>query len=639
MKRPPKSVKNKKNIDPATRVTSTPEPVVDYRKTLPFYLLSGIIAFVLYINTYNHQYALDDAMMITQNRVTQQGFAGIKDHLTHDFLYGFLPPGAAKNAGSSRWRPLPLITFGLEVGIWGINHPNISHLINILLYTVLILLLLHFLNVYLLKNIWLAFFATLLYCIHPLHSEVVSNIKSRDEILSLLFLLWSLIEFMKFTRIGSNVHYVISLVLFFISLTAKENPVTFIIGIPLILYFFTDLKRNKIIKYGSSYLLTVLVFMAIRISLVPISDVKPADEIMNNPFLYATGLQSFLTKIYILLLYIKLILIPYPLVYDYSYRMIPYQDISSPGVWLSVLFYTGIFIYALNGFKSKNIFSFCILMFLLTISVSSNIIVEIGLTMGDRMMFLPTIFTSIIFALAGNKIADYLSVKLKMKKIIPVAIMITPVFLLSAGYTFARNKDWKNDVTLQIADVKYSDNSVRTNGGAGNAYITLAENVNNTKQQKDSLINLALKYFRRALVLNPGYNDAYLNMGVAYTRIDSIEKAEEYWNHARTIFREHPKIKEFDDFLAIYYRDKAFNYESKGSNDSAVMYYRHALKYMYANDTIHQETLFHLAGTFYRQEKYQESHDVLGELLQLNPDNEKVKIGFNATAAMLNSKK
>ena len=56
---------------------------------LVFILLLAIFSIGLYFNTFYNDYCLDDAMVITENKITQKGFAGIKEHLTNDFLFGF----------------------------------------------------------------------------------------------------------------------------------------------------------------------------------------------------------------------------------------------------------------------------------------------------------------------------------------------------------------------------------------------------------------------------------------------------------------------------------------------------------------------------------------------------------------------
>ncbi|MEZ4889875.1 MAG: glycosyltransferase family 39 protein [Crocinitomicaceae bacterium] len=41
------------------------------------------------------------------------------------------------------------------------------------------------------KNILFAAVATLLFTVHPIHTEVVASLKNRDELLAFLFVIWA----------------------------------------------------------------------------------------------------------------------------------------------------------------------------------------------------------------------------------------------------------------------------------------------------------------------------------------------------------------------------------------------------------------------------------------------------------------
>ena len=151
----------------------------------------------------------------------------------------------SSSAASAGWRPLSMITFSIEVGIFGKNKPGYSHFINVLIYAAIVVLIFLFLYWYIFKEIRISFFAALLFAIHPIHTEVVANIKSRDELLCLFFLLVSLHQLWKFILVKNNRYLIISLLCYFISLTSKETSFTFIAGIPVMLYFFSNLNRNS----------------------------------------------------------------------------------------------------------------------------------------------------------------------------------------------------------------------------------------------------------------------------------------------------------------------------------------------------------------------------------------------------------
>ncbi|HPZ61909.1 MAG TPA: hypothetical protein PLC96_08040, partial [Bacteroidales bacterium] len=146
-----------------------------------------VVATILYLPTITFDYTLDDALVMTGNKYTQQGISGTKDIFTHDLFEGFFGEGKQIVAGG-RYRPFTQFIFAIQKDLFGF-HPWIGHLTNILSYALLMVIL--FLTIKALLSFppfnkenakLIAFLATVLYLFHPIHTEVVCNIKSLDEI-------------------------------------------------------------------------------------------------------------------------------------------------------------------------------------------------------------------------------------------------------------------------------------------------------------------------------------------------------------------------------------------------------------------------------------------------------------------------
>ena len=157
------------------------------KASLKKYLIILAASFVVYGNTISHDFVLDDDVVFRYNRYVQSGLKGVPDILSHGFLHGF----NARNDQS--YRPVVLVVFAVEHALFG-NNPNALHFLNIMYYGLLCCLLYYLLNLLMpQKNEWLLLFIVLLYLTHPIHTEVVANIKGRDEILHAIFLVLSLI--------------------------------------------------------------------------------------------------------------------------------------------------------------------------------------------------------------------------------------------------------------------------------------------------------------------------------------------------------------------------------------------------------------------------------------------------------------
>jgi len=216
--------------------------------------IGGIIIFItailLYIQTLPYEYVLDDQIVLTDNQYTNQGFSGISKILTTESFAGYF--GEQKDIlPGGRYRPLSIVTFAIENQLAGQNS-KLSHFINTCLYATLCLLIYLTLCKMFLSNgkQWyctIPFIATLLYTLHPLHTEVVANVKGRDELLAMLFSMSALFTTIKYFDTKKIAWLCLACVSFFLGLLAKENTLTFMAIIPITLFVFRDTSIKKIL--------------------------------------------------------------------------------------------------------------------------------------------------------------------------------------------------------------------------------------------------------------------------------------------------------------------------------------------------------------------------------------------------------
>lgn len=601
---------------------------VNDRSTIYFSLILFVLSFILYGNTVLNEYCLDDSMFITENKTTQKGFAGVFEHFGQDHLYGFKNM-KSKTAASGGWRPVSLMSFAMEVGFFGKNHPGISHFINVLILAGCVVVLYLFLLRHLFRNRWLSFFTAVIFTIHPIHSEVVANIKSRDALLCLLFLLFALHQFWRYMEGGKAKNLFLFILCFILSLMSKEDSITFVAIVPLMIWFFTDKKKNDLLKYLGYFFGATLLYALIRISIVPISGLKENPEIINNAFLYAKGMEAFCTKMYVLLIYLKILVLPFPLCFDYSYNQIPYQNMAQPLFWMSILIYTILLLVAFTGWKKKNTWSFIILGFLLSLFVFSNLLVDSGQMMAERFLFLPSIF----FSMALAKLLLLLADRSKKKATFAIALLI-PITSLSAYAVISRNQDWKNDMTLSLADVEKSPNSSRTNSAAGGAYIQQAISENDPAQ-KDRLLKSGINYLDRSLSIYPDNFDVLINMGIAWSESGSVEKARAYWEKVKAKSPNYPRLRQVYTATANRMLNKGLDFAGKNQPDSAIVYLQHAMEFSEYDPSLKINELYNLGGAYYAKGDYESAVKSLGEVLSMDSTYENAKVGYAASYDLL----
>lgn len=480
------------------------------------YWIIFLLTFVYYGNTVFNEYALDDAIVITQNDYTQKGLAGIPDIFKNELFTGFFKVKKDLVAGG-RYRPLSMVTFAIEVELFGLN-PHISHLINVILFAFLVMMLYKVLDRLFIKKYnvkewyqYIPFIATLLYLAHPIHTEVVANIKGRDEIMSLL---GSLLAFDFAIKYISHPMKLKSFILIFISyllaMFSKEIAITFLVTIPLALWFFLDVKIKDIIKAISPMLIASIIYFIVRQQVVGQEGIKTVPELMNDSFLEMTTSQKYATIAYTMGLYIKLLFFPHPLTYDYYPYHIPITEWSHWHAWLSFVIILVLAWIALKQFKKKTIVSFSILFYAISLAPVSNILFPVGVFMNERFVFV----ASIGFCLIAAQFLAYVFSKKIQTNSIRVAIL-SLILLLYAGKTISRNADWKNDFTLFTTDVKVSKNGAKSNCSAGGKLIEEAIKPENSAKRNEYL-RMAIKYLTHSLSIYPRYGDALLLLGNAY---------------------------------------------------------------------------------------------------------------------------
>lgn len=515
-------------------------------RTTQYLLYAIIVALCLFLygNTIGHGYALDDAIVITENVYVKQGISGIPDILSNDTFMGFFQEKKNLVSGG-RYRPLSLLTFALEYELLGLN-PMVSHLINILLYAFTgILLLLVFQQ--LLKNYisrqWINVVnvAVLLFLLHPLHTEVVANIKGRDEILTFLFSLFAfryiLLDLQSQNKKNKRL-LIWSGVFFFLALMSKENAITFLFIIPISLYFFTEAKRRDYFRIAVPLLVATFLFLYIRGQVLGYGFGDAPNELMNNPFLGMSGAEKMATIIYTWGIYLKLLIFPHPLTYDYYPYHIPVMSWSDSIVWLIAVLYIAIGLYALLYMRKKSIYVYGIWFYLASLSIVSNLIFPVGTFMNERFIYIASFGFTLI---AGYVIGEMLFRWMPEKKARIISLALLSFIFVAASYkTIDRNRAWKDDFTLFTTDVNTSVNSAKANCTAGGK---LLEKAKETEEEhlRDSLMEQSIQYLRRSVSIHPTYRDALLLLGNAHYEYNQDYDSTFYYY--KRILRSSPNYK------------------------------------------------------------------------------------------------
>ena len=116
--------KRQSTVNPV--VSIPPAPVLS---VLSSYLQQTIfivfVGFVIYFNSFNNKYALDDDIVMRLNDYVQQGVSGIGKIMTTDAYDSFFKSmGSSGELSGGRYRPLSMVTFAVEQQLFGECYGN-----------------------------------------------------------------------------------------------------------------------------------------------------------------------------------------------------------------------------------------------------------------------------------------------------------------------------------------------------------------------------------------------------------------------------------------------------------------------------------------------------------------------------------
>jgi protein O-mannosyl-transferase len=516
------SKKNTSSNKQSSQKATAAVPLVDNSLVIQrrlFWMLSAA-AFLLFAPTIGHGFVLDDLAVIENNKFVQEGFGGIPDLFSTFYWKGFW------DANAGLYRPLSMIMFAIE---WAVspNNPALHHFVNMLLYAVtiglLFKLLLKLLPGY---SVWASFAIVLVFMVHPSHTEVVANIKSRDEILCFLFFLLTFLSLLK-ARSGKPTDLIKSALLFFACLLSKEAGIMYL---PIFGLYFWMIRKES--AFSSLKKLVPLIVIAgvwlILHQFVIHSDPTPPIQYTyhDNSLVACTDGSRYATGIGILGRYLLETVAPFNLSYDYSYNQLPCLSFTSFPVIATlvvVILLAGIVV---KTRKSKPEIGFGILFFFISIALVTNIFSLIGTTYANRLIYAPSLGIIISLVLIVFTLFKAEQTSKWQSGAVLTSLVIGVLFAVK---TIQRNKAWESNTTLFTADLQNSPNSARVQFNYGVVIMNAAgEGPSANKEQ----LQLAASSFKKAVSIDSLDANSFTNLGVVEYRLNQFDQSILYTQKA-----------------------------------------------------------------------------------------------------------
>jgi len=488
-------------------------------------IILAIVGFLLYLNTMKNGYVLDDFYAIPKNEFVMQGINGIPKLMTIDFWY-------LLNSKLGYYRPLSLITFAIENSFFGEN-TGVNHFDNALLYGLSGFMLFMFLmKLFPARNPAFSFLISLVFLAHPIHTEVVANIKSRDEILSFLNTFITLNLVFRYSITKSRKTLIWSALFFYLALLSKETAVTGLALIPLFL-LYSGLKIPVVLKRSIPYAgIAILFFLQKRYFLGPSERIP---DILNYPYVGSgVRLPSFF---HIFWISVQKLIWPLPLSFDYCYNQIPASHWFDIGSVFGLISFFALALLCLRGILKRSIWGLGLAVFFVTIAPLLGFVLLRGGIFAERFLYAPCLGFAMILVYALSLIADQKKDRfVKLFEWMKRNAIATGVILCLCSFysiaTIQRNPTWKDNMTLFGTDVIHSPNSAEVHNLYGTALIEAAAHEKDSTKKR-ALDEKGLIELHKAIAINSLYGQAYCEMGYSFAAVYKVnDSAIKYFKKA-----------------------------------------------------------------------------------------------------------
>lgn len=448
-----------------------------------------LIAILVYIPSFNADFTLDDVLIVEENTYIRS-IDKIPEIWTSHYWAGKLD---ATDKGL--YRPLTLTTYNLQYALSGASAPAF-HIVNILLHALVCFVLMWFVNRIFLDE-RLSLLSGLLFAIHPIHTEAVSGIVGRAEIMAALFILLAMICYHQWIHSGKIKWLAGLLLATTAAITSKEHGflIPVLIGLQETFYFFKYKKHTvRDQKKWIAWLTVTVLAIAWWIFRNTITGKAASHEMwfsVSPTDRMATALRTTAE-------YIGMHLLPLHLSADYWINEVPIVGFGNIAVLLSILVISGLLLATWLVRRQWTAVSWGILFFFLMLLPVSNFLFAAGFLKAERILYIPSIGLIMVMAWLLIRLFELKNFR------IPAIGLACLLVLFYTGKTISRAADWQNNYTLSIATLKTSPDSPRFNNMMG-------LELKARKQGKE-----AMAYFEKAVQSNPNHVPALVNLGLAY---------------------------------------------------------------------------------------------------------------------------
>lgn len=410
------------------------------------------LTFILFFKSIFFDYAWDD-VIILDNELIFNGLGNLKEI--------FIKKNSILLKDNFGYRPVTLLSFKIEFLLFG-NSAKISHFFNIIIYLFILYFMIFVIKKFKKsKNLFYFLIGLAVFSFHPIHVEVVSNVKSRDELLGLFFSLLGIIFIIKGITKDKYRHIFFGLFWFLLAILSKEIEAILIIitSISLVYFFPEERKKTYLFSFFGFFIISHLfpysifykfiLFFGQFILIIVVDLLLNFKKFKQDFKKFVQFIRNTLSK-EIVLVYVILLLFIFNYflkqnnLLNYSILSVLILKNSEKNKWALLLVFIVVTFLMMSNDTNKIVLYLIIGVFPFLIKQS----LKLKKYLGYYYFFLTLLFTLIAFfnkdTMALLCAAVFLSfIFLNLKKIKSSIIQLILLFLLSVGSVFIYATNWQ----------------------------------------------------------------------------------------------------------------------------------------------------------------------------------------------------
>ncbi|CAL4083341.1 unnamed protein product, partial [Meganyctiphanes norvegica] len=523
--------------------------------------------------------------------------------------------------------------------------------------------------------------APLLFAAHPIHTEAVAGVVGRADVGAAIFFLGALLSYMRYcdacgsssgvTSGGRRAWLGAALVSATLSMLTKEHGITALAVCAAyhlfiharlrpreILSILTERRHRYLVEGLGALMAALVVLLAFRLAIMGSQppEFAPADNPAadcDSPAVRA------LTFLFLPAFNAWLLLCPSTLSFDWSMEAIPLiSSLSDPRNLATFTLYMGmggLLLTALVGLRrrrpgddpgggsgvdmgtSTDVIIMGLALLVLPFLPATNLFFYVGFVVAERILYIPSMGACLLVSWGAHRL--HARARTDRSRRFLVAALVA-IFLLFAGKTWRRNRDWATEENLYRSGIAINPpkaygnlaNILSSQGKKEEAEWAYQKALSYRSNMADVHYNLgilfqeqkryeeALQEYKLAIQFRPRMAMAHLNMGLVLGLLGQKDEAAEVYRHCSQLDGsglKDPRTHEATKISALFNLGRLM--ADDGHFEKAIDVYREAVEKMPSH--YQPQSLFNMLGeAFFKLDQFEEAERWYLKALKVKAD-------------------